>query len=652
MQFNRHYLIISDKQTATHWKQYLVARYGEGTVQTLELPAAFFENPKSDDWFLLKQYFNRIVAYFNRFYNDEKTVADMRNLVVFIPVFVEFPKGKKGDKWNPLLFYQDKNRGNVYPREILFSWLVLAFPEVRFVFLGEKDEIRWTEKKDEHGNTIRTVIDIANEPRRLHLMSPCESPIEYIQKTDYLVLFDPAGLRDVIREMLKPPKDRHPGVWRRKLHTAVVLEDEMTFSFFCGYTAFRNGCKTWMLQNYRQAENLLQEKNNTAPDKKTPAIDVSLEDLRLGFLDKEDGDKLSHLVPFSESENRCRSKLFPRLSDVPNRYIITYGDAGSKDNNSEKSLSEQVDEYNLKNSSSRMTIRYKPLTDIRTLGKQTNLYHLWRKTREQNADEIKKTKEAKSNHSAEGIVLDIAEILFGRAKKLLREEKSIQDLIHAALLALEAKELLGGKTPTISLELLDIQHQAEVLAECRCYGTDYSKRTVNHRIREIRKEVKLTCEWYRPESRKLAELSARSKIVGGLSKIFSDAKQIEEHEAALIETRYLSGRLFVHHNHWALLFYPFRLYFEYMQRSLLHNTCVVMAWFFLFLCLWHWYVPGHETLNVAAYSVFNQFWDRSMPPGVPEHSLLTQCLRFGPFLIGITHILVLISNVHSRIQRK
>ena len=631
MQFNRHYLIISDKQTATNWQQHLVARYGEGAVQTLELPAAFFENPRSDDWFLIKQYFNQIVAYFNRFYNDEKTLADMRNLVVFIPVFVEFPIEEGKDNWNPLLYHKGKRKE--YHREMLFSWLILAFPEVRFVFLGEPES-----------------TDVAEKPERLHLMSPGETPIEYIQKTDYLVLFDPSGLRNRIRRMLKFPKPRHPGVWLRH-YTAVVLEDEMTFSFFCGYTAYRYGCKTWMLQNYRQAENLLQEE---LENKDSPAIHVSLEDLRLGFPDKEERDKLSHLVSFSDSVERCRSTLFPRLAQVNNRFIVTYGDTGSKGENTEKRLAEQVAEYNSlpKSQPSQMFIRYKPLTDIRTLGKQTNLYHLWRKTREKNADEIKDAKVEKSNHSAEGIILDIAEILFGRAKKLLREEKNIQDLIHVALLALEAKELLGGKTPTISLELLDLQHQAEVLAECRCYGTDYNKLTVLHRIAEIRKEVKLICGWYRPQGRKLAQRSARSKIVGGLSKIFSDTRQIEEHDEALIEARRLSGLLYIHHHPWATPFYPFRWYFEFLQRSLLHNAGVVMAWFILFLCLWNWYVPGHESLNVAAYSVFNQFWDRSVPPGIPEHSLLTQCLRFGPFVIGITHILVLISNVHSRIQRK
>ena len=412
-----------------------------------------------------------------------------------------------------------------------------------------------------------------------------------------------------------------------------------------------------MLQNYRQAENLLGEKKDkTDPDKSCPtivlkSIDVSLEDLRLGFPDKEDGIKLSHLVPFKDE--RCRSSELQRLSGVKNRFIITYGDAASRDDDTEQSLADQVRKYNSEhNPSSHMFVRHKPLADIYTLGRQAKLYNLWRKTRDQNAETIKNEEQNKgkpSNHSAEGIIIDIAEILFGRAKKLLREEKSIQDIIHAALLALEAKELLGGKTPTISLELLDLQHQAEVLAECRCYGTNYNKQTVSRRIAEIKKEVYLICQWYRPGSQRLASLSARSKIVGGLSKIFADARQIEEHETTLVETRRLSGLLFVHHNRWALPLYPLRWYFELLQRSLAVFTFIVMSWFLFFVFLWSWNFG--QSLGESAYLVFNQLWERG-EIGVGQSHFLTQFLRFFPFVIGSTHVVVLISSVHSRIQRK
>jgi hypothetical protein len=345
-----------------------------------------------------------------------------------------------------------------------------------------------------------------------------------------------------------------------------------------------------------------------------------------------------------------REELLPRLNKVPNRFIITYGDASEKDDRTEKSLAEQVNMYNSKEISSKMFIRYKPLADIHSLGRQTNLYKLWRETRKENAEKIKNTPEEKSSHSAEGIVLDIAEILCERAKKILRDEKCIQDLIHAALLAVEAKELLGGKTATISLEMLDVQHQAELLAECRCCGTDYNKRTILHRIAEIRKEVYLICQWYRPASRRLAGLSARSKIVGGLTKILEDARQIEEYDLALIETRRLSGLLFVHHNRWALPFYPFRWYFEYLQRSLKHFAFVILLWFILFVILWSW--NFNHRLSESVHEVFDLFWKRGTPAISGRSTFLTQFLGVFPYIIGITHILVLISNLHARIQRK
>ena len=67
----------------------------------------------------------------------------------------------------------------------------------------------------------------------------------------------------------------------------------------------------------------------------------------------------------------------------------------------------------------------------------------------------------------------IAEKLMERSRRLLKNSESVIDAIHAATLALEAKELLACKTPTKSLEALSLQHQAEVEAESMFYGVEY-----------------------------------------------------------------------------------------------------------------------------------------------------------------------------------
>ncbi len=108
------------------------------------------------------------------------------------------------------------------------------------------------------------------------------------------------------------------------------------------------------------------------------------------------------------------------------------------------------------------------------------------------------------SHSAPGRLLLIAEKLLDRSQKLLKGVQSVTDAIQAARLELEAKEILIGRTPTITLEALALQHQAEVEAECMFYGVEYDL-NVDSRIKDIQKEIKSICEWFHPSAKKRSQ---------------------------------------------------------------------------------------------------------------------------------------------------
>ena len=306
MHFNRQFLIISDQNSLPSLERSFVSSFGRNAVKTFELPTLFFEKNFVGNWYQLKQYFNQIA----RCLNEYPSVSNLRNLVVFIHAWTTFP-APDNKWWNPCYFKEfDKKDSDKmesgqgeYHREMLFSWLILAFPEVRFVFYAESD-----------ADGKQQPFDIS---KRLHFMTFDESPINYFEKTDFPVLFDPSGIRDTIRSYINPPRPRHPGIWRRN-KIAVVIEDEMDFSHFYGYTAYRFGCKTWMIHNMRQANSLLKSEDHGI------SFAISLEDLRLGFSDK---DNNTHLSTIDE-----RSTKLPISDSIKNRFIVTYGKVSAPHN--------------------------------------------------------------------------------------------------------------------------------------------------------------------------------------------------------------------------------------------------------------------------------------------------------------------------------
>lgn len=67
----------------------------------------------------------------------------------------------------------------------------------------------------------------------------------------------------------------------------------------------------------------------------------------------------------------------------------------------------------------------------------------------------------------------IAETLLRRAEIFASEACTVKDYIKGAVLATEALEMLGGRTATLSLVALGLNHQFEVLAECAFVGVGY-----------------------------------------------------------------------------------------------------------------------------------------------------------------------------------
>lgn len=75
-----------------------------------------------------------------------------------------------------------------------------------------------------------------------------------------------------------------------------------------------------------------------------------------------------------------------------------------------------------------------------------------------------------SNHASPGMALAVATSLIRRAERMKGSVTDVEGAIHAAVLATCAYELLGHKTPAVSIEALALRHYFEVEAECEFPG--------------------------------------------------------------------------------------------------------------------------------------------------------------------------------------
>jgi hypothetical protein len=189
-----------------------------------------------------------------------------------------------------------------------------------------------------------------------------------------------------------------------------------------------------------------------------------------------------------------------------------------------------------------------------------------------------------AGHSAPGRLLMVADRLLDRAEKHLADE-SVESAIFSATLALEAKELLAGKTPTTTLKALSIQHQAEVVAESKFQGVEYSL-NVSDRFEEIEAEVESIGRWFDEQHRERSKRNARLNIAEQLAQTFNDYNQFEEEQECLREARKLYFTSGAKKGWWSYITGPvvdFLVeYVDFTLRSIPHFLFAVTTWILIF----------------------------------------------------------------------
>lgn len=530
----------------------------------------------------------------------------------------------------------------------VLGMLVLAFPEIHWVFCSGTLSEAWAANPSDYlaftGVHVAKTADELNE-------------VFATIQNDLPPLFDGTGLRNSIHVAIDA--DRGHEQLPRRNDLAVAIDEERSYAWLHAYTSYRFGFRAQAVTTYAGMQRVTGDRNIKSPgyqaDENTPDSQLTLvfEDY---FLQFSDGNPAG----FSHLRRRDNVFGFQRLQSVKYRILVTSGHHRGQDIKARvdnplylRELRADKEQWNCEIS--------KPLGGIFNLWKDSKLQ---RKLRDGGRRGLahgfnwpRPFIEAEGEHSTPGRLLVIADRLIARSESLLSEVKSVPMAVYGALLSTDAIELLGGKTPTTSLEALMLKHQFEVLAECQFVGTQQHM-DVDSRMKDIRREVESLSGWFGAKRRQRvgAAWNAELSILNKLIEIFRNYNQFDEEQAIHVRARALHRKL--RFRSYPVLIKPVEILPWYVEKLVasfpLFITALVLWILFLGgLYAWAGEVPWDRGL-ADAYTTFIGIG----PPG--DEKLWTSSSGWNVmfWLIAITigfgflHLGIFISHLYSLISRK
>lgn len=619
-------------------------------VQRLDAVRIAFTRPgetaRYHEWTL--QTFEHIASGIEAAAEQQGGLGGLCKAIAFIDLSDE--RLSRIDELNPLSL----RRGS-WPAVV--AMLVLAFPEVRWVLntpLVPPDSFLF---KEVH------VLDAANPLR----------DIFKLHKQGLSVLFDPTGLRSIIRGEMRLTEEEGQRVAPYipvRSEVAASLDEEEDYAYLNAYAAYRFGFRCHVLTSYAMTKRVLRAEDEPPPAAAPAAgggpapeqdaqgddqISLVFEDLYLNFPDKDPEDSRHY------SKLDVRDGYFNRLRKVSQRIFVTVGhERRSEDQETWVVNREHL--QRLRGEGKHCRVVYKPEAGIFDLWKRSGLRWRLKKYGGRSSEfdwppRRAAVAESPGGHSAPGRLLLIANKLIQRSNRILKTAHTLPEALHGAVLALEAQEYLGHRTPTTSLEALALKHQLEVLAECMFYGVEYNM-DVAGRFDEIEQEVRSIGEWFKVSTRDLSRRNAELRIVSELLKTFRDHNQFDEEQKSLARIRHLHRQLwFGRRGLWARPFYPIRWYIEFLLRSFLNFVLAIVFWLVLLGFLYNYYRHGDITPGPIWWHGFVDatvsFIGLSPPHDLKE---IGETGAVGVCVVaiglGFVHLGIFISHLYSIIARK
>jgi len=484
-------------------------------------------------------------------------------------------------------------------------------------------------------------------------------------------LFDGAGYRNDVRELLKKDPAEKFSYLPVRTNLAVAIDDECAYALFHSYTAFRFGFKAVAISTEQLSCLILGEEPGLDPLIGKPI--VTFEDLYLSFPDQRKTISLSSL--------KKRQTFWP-LSGALHRIFITsdQGEDTWEDNVC------CVRSCSVKGCPQAINIQKfnKPHSGMFGLWDSAGFFKEFR-PRDGGAPDgyapdfiwpppDKQTQAQKGDHSCPGAIKLVAERLIDRAARMLTNAQSMSDCVKGSVLATDACELLGAQTPTLAIEALRLKHNFEVLTECQFSGVEYHI-PLARRFAEMRRDLALICRWFGEKTRESATLNAEMAILTALVRVFRNFGQFDEEQICLKRVREL------HHQLWfvqvqkkwysifstgSYLLWPLRIlmwYLRFLLSSFPKFVLTVIGWvlavgFLLSVTAPEGFTGGYTCgLQGALITMFTSGKPEGYFAGCDIGELRKASAWFGAvatvaIVAGYLHLAVLVAHLYTTVNRR
>jgi hypothetical protein len=427
---------------------------------------------------------------------------------------------------------------------------------------------------------------------------------------------------------------------------AAVIEDETDYALMHGYAAYRFGFRTEVVTSLQQMEARFRREEFNGKEEiegKRHPYRLILEDMRLQFADKQADIRLS------KPEDRARhcNLLADENDDSDFRFMISTGQEATVDD------LWATNKWHLDNKRCGFgKLLMKPVGGPLALWRETDLRNQLHDGQAHGfvSPPAEIMDDLYDGHGAPGKLALVASTMIDRARRVLASADTPREYLLAAVLAGDAFELLGGKTPTMSLDAIKLKHVSEVRAECAFIGAGFHA-DLTDRFNEIHRDVGSVGRWYHPKQRKQAELDAKTTIYNELVKVYRDVGQMEEENQCLMQFRSMNRKLERPKGFWRFNPFSWSLhvivsYGEWLMGRFWRIAFASVVWLFAFV-LFAWQMDGQE--NFAKHLARQLNW---MSGGTNEDTLFLAWLSSAANVVGVFHFGILVSYLYSLISRK
>nr|VFJ73255.1 MAG: hypothetical protein BECKFM1743A_GA0114220_107043 [Candidatus Kentron sp. FM]VFJ74105.1 MAG: hypothetical protein BECKFM1743C_GA0114222_107683 [Candidatus Kentron sp. FM]VFK21225.1 MAG: hypothetical protein BECKFM1743B_GA0114221_107683 [Candidatus Kentron sp. FM] len=261
-------------------------------------------------------------------------------------------------------------------------------------------------------------------------------------------------------------------------------------------------------------------------------------------------------------------------------------------------------------------------------------------------------------HSSPGIFLLIARHLIDRAEGMLANAdgvSSVEKAVRGAVLAGDALELLGGKTPTTAAEALSLKHRFELHAECQFVGVEHHI-PLKRRFEEIQREAESIARWFRPQEQDRAALNIQMNIVNQLVGILRAYNQFDEEQECMSRVRYLHNSIYMRDRPWRYVLWPVLRYSEFLFSSFSRFTLAIILWIGGLSWLFGLMLGAHGApdktqplQNLPFGDAIATFLGTDL---VTSHGYWSVGLSVVAIIAGLAHLGIFISYLYTLVSRR